>query len=172
MKQKIKPYLPFILSVTLISILLLTYGNIGVSKGGLEKDARKNHHIDPTWEVATSVNENLGILLFYDKNTYEYTYSIYLNHPGISYGYFFREGGGLVGLEEGTVQFTNEHGSAIFSLNQDKISRIEFGNKKLSPIMINPSKPLTALIPDHSESIIMYDVNETMVPFTNVIVGY
>ncbi|MFT4146537.1 MAG: hypothetical protein QM644_19005 [Mobilitalea sp.] len=172
MKNKIKPYLPFIFSVILISIFLLTYGNIGVSKGSLEKDARKSHHIDPTWEVAASVNQNLGILLFYDKNTYDYTYSIYLNHPGISYGYFFREGGGLVGLEEGTVQFTSEQGSAIFSLNQDKISRIEFDNKKLPPIMIDPSKPFTALVPAYSESITMYDVNESLVPFKNVIVGF
>jgi hypothetical protein len=171
-KQKIRPYLSFIFSVILIAILLLIYGNIGVSKDSLEKDARNNHHIDPTWEVATSVNENLGILLFYDKNTYEYTYSIYLNHPGISYGYFFREGGGLAGLEDGTVQFTSEQGSAIFSLNQDKISRIDFGNKTLSSIMIDPSKPFTALVPAYSKSITMYDVNESLVPFKNVIVGF
>jgi hypothetical protein len=172
LKQKIKPYLPFIFSVTLIAILLLTYGNIGVSKGDLEKNARKSHHIDPTWEVAISVNENLGALLFYDKNTFEYTYSIYLNPPGISYGYFFREGGGLIGLEEGPVQFTKEQDSVIFSLNQDKISRIEFGNKKLPPITIDSSKPFITFVPDYSESITMYDVNDTIVPFTNVIAGF
>ncbi len=171
MKNKIKPYLPFIFSVILIAIFLFMYGNIGASKGSLEKDARKSQHIDSSWEIAKSVNETLGVLLFYDKNTYDYTYSIYVNHPGISYGYFFREGGGFVGLENGPVQFTNEQGSAIFSLNQDKISRIEFGNKNLLPIMIDPSKPFTALIPDHSESITMYDINEVIVPFANVIVG-
>lgn len=55
--MKFKKYIIGILTTFfLVFILLISQGNIGVSKANIEKDARKAHKIPEEWITAKDVN--------------------------------------------------------------------------------------------------------------------
>ena len=63
--------------ILLLAVLIVWQADIvGVSKGGLEKDARKRQNIENGWEVAQAVNEDICAMLFYDTDKADCTYSI------------------------------------------------------------------------------------------------
>ena len=91
-----------IVLILLLAVLIVWQADIvGVSKGGLEKDARKRQNIENGWEVAQAVNEDICAMLFYDTDKADCTYSIYLTREGMSYGYFFGQGGSDAYMTEG-----------------------------------------------------------------------
>ena len=63
----------------------------------------------------------------YPQDRSDHTFSVYVNRPGLSFGYFFRGGGSLSGVERGIAEFTvdgyNER--AFISMNQPKAARLE-----------------------------------------------
>ena len=78
-----------ILVIILLAFVIIWNANIiGVAAGSLEKDAREEQNIANDWEMAQAVNEELCAMLFYDEDTREYAYSIYMKKEGTAYGYF------------------------------------------------------------------------------------
>ena len=87
--MKTKKYIMIMSILILIFITLMSQGNIGVSKYNMEKDARKSQKIQEDWLTAKYINDDFGAFLFYSKDLSEYTFSIYQNRSGFSFGYFF-----------------------------------------------------------------------------------
>jgi hypothetical protein len=151
-----------IVLILLLAVLIVWQADIvGVSKGGLEKDARKRQNIENGWEVAQAVNEDICAMLFYDTDKADCTYSIYLTREGMSYGYFFGQGGSDAYMTEGVkgVIFENK-GIALLSMNHDRVSRIEAGN---SEIPVDPEKPFVVVLPIDCGEITIYDAQENIV---------
>lgn len=99
MKKLIK-YLGSFIVVILIAVCFLYFNNdIGISKSNIEKDARYSHRIEATWNVAKDTTETMSAMIFYSDDLADHTYSIYVNHPGLSFGYFFRGGGSVIETE-------------------------------------------------------------------------
>lgn len=170
MKQNRKRMAYIIIGIAVIFIFLSYSGTFGVTAGRLEQDARKSQKIDPSWAVSKSVNNEMGAMLFYNKQADRAVLSIYLNRHGFSYGYFFRSGGSISDIMDGVAEFSYlNNGKALLSMNNAGINRIEFGNEKVAAIKIDPSKPFSVTVPQNCGSIVMYDINGKEIPVTNVL---
>lgn len=152
-------FLGALLIILLAFLIVWQVGIFGVSQGRVEQDARESQKINSKWEVAQDANEDLCALLFYDEDKDEYTYSIYLSENGISFGYFFREGGSYPYIEEGVQGIIYEDkGIALLSLNEDKVNKIVTDNHvKEETILVNPLEPFAIMLPVDCGEITMYD---------------
>ncbi len=149
-----------ILVIILLAFVIIWNANIiGVAAGSLEKDAREEQNIAGDWEMAQAVNDELCAMLFYDVETRDYTYSIYMKKEGTAYGYFFSQGGNDAYIGEGVRgMIFDDKGIALLSMNEDKVCRIEVENVNARQTMeIDPTRPFVVVIPVNSGEITMYD---------------
>lgn len=154
-----------LLGVGLLIIVLLFFvvkysSIIGISSDNLEKDARISHKINSLWKVSKSVNKRIGAMLFYNDEREKFIFSIYLNHPGISFGYFFASGGATSGIDDNIKKFSfKSYGSVLISMNVIEIAKIQLDNGiEVSTINIDSTKPFAEVIPINSGKITLFDV--------------
>jgi hypothetical protein len=172
MNRKVKSIIYIISGIVVIFLILNASGIFGVPVDRLEQDARKSQKIDASWDVSKADNDEIGALLFYSKQADKFVFSIYLNRPGLSYGYFFRSGGAVGDIMDGVAEFSyGSNGAALISMNKPQISKIEFGNEKLSTMEVDPLKPFAVTLPKNCDSFAMYDINGEVIPVTNVFVN-
>lgn len=149
-----------VLVIILLAFVIVWNANIiGVAAGSLERDAREEQEIADDWEMAQAVNEEMCAMLFYDEETRDYTYSIYMKKDGTSYGYFFSQGGKDPYIGESVRgMIFDDVGIALLSMNADRVSRIEVDNGVTErTIEIDPVKPFVVVIPLNSGEITMYN---------------
>jgi hypothetical protein len=165
MKKRLEIFITVVVSALFIYLLIYSFGILGVRASKLEQEARRSQHIDKSWSVEKAVSDNMGSLIFYDESSDESVFSIYLNRDGFSFGYFFYAGGSVGAITDGVTEFIYaDYGSALLSMNHDKVEKIVFGNTSISPILVDPSKPFTVILPDNCESFELYDVNGKSIP--------
>lgn len=150
-----------------LAFLIVTQADvIGVSKSQMEQDARQQQQIHNDWLVASDVDDNLGAMLFYDENKEDYVYSVYTKRDGVSFGYFFDEGGQYPYIEEGVQGFVYEDkGIAFLSMNEEHVCRIivNTGAEDEELIPVNPLNPFAVVVPLDSGQISMYDSMNNLV---------
>ena len=171
--EKIPALIGFVLIILLAFLIIWKAGIFGVSESRLEQDARERQHVENGWEMAQAVNEDICAMLFYDEEKDECAYSIYLSKEGISYGYFFRQGGFDPYMAESVkgVVF-EERGIALLSMNEDKVSRIvtdDNGAEKV--IQVDPAEPFVILLPIDCGDIVMYDDQNNVVTMYDTFTG-
>ena len=151
--------------VFLAAMILWKAGIFGVPKSGLEKDVREAMKIDSTWESAQAVNGDLSAMIFYSPGQKDYTYAVYLNRDGFSFGYFFREGGMEPYIEEGVQEIIYEDKVTVFlSMNTEGISRIVADNGLTTQtIEVDADKPFAAVLPVDCGEITLYDASGNIV---------
>ena len=101
--EKVFKYVGVFVAVVIISFLVLYSNNdIGINKVNIEKDARSSQKISDDWQVVKDTTELMSAMVFYNERLSNHIYSIYVNRPGPSFGYFFRDGGSI---GEGIIEF-------------------------------------------------------------------
>jgi hypothetical protein len=157
--EKIFGFLGVLVIILLAFVIIWNANIIGVAAGSLEKDAREEQNIAGDWKMAQAVNDELCAMLFYDEDTRDYTYSIYMKREGTAYGYFFSQGGSDAYIGEGVRgMIFDDKGIALLSMNEDKVCRIEVNdNVEKETIEIDPTKPFVVVVPVNSGEITMYD---------------
>lgn len=156
---KIFGFLGVLVIILLAFVIIWNANIIGVAAGSLEKDAREEQNIANDWEMAQAINDKLCAMLFYDVETRDCVYSIYLKKEGTSYGYFFNQGGQDAYISESVRGMVyDDIGIALLSMNTDKVSKIEVADGvEKKTIEIDPTKPFVVVIPVNSGEITMYD---------------
>ncbi|MEG2290715.1 MAG: hypothetical protein RSA29_14745 [Clostridium sp.] len=152
-----------VLAVILVSVLFLYFNNdIGISQSSIESDARKSQKIVKDWQVAKDTSDTMSAMIFYPEDKYDYTFSIYVNRLGISFGYFFRGGGNIAEVERYIVEFSIEgyNERAFISLNNQQVERLEINDgNSTQMIKIDSSKPFVFVLPKNIGSITFIDIN-------------
>ncbi len=160
--------------IVLLAVLIVWQADVlGVSAAKLEQDARENQDIENEWEVAQDINDDMCAMLFYDEEKDECAYSIYLSKEGISYGYFFRQGGFDPYMAESVkgVVF-EERGIALLSMNEDKVCRIVTDNNGAEKVIqVDPAEPFVILLPIDCGDIVMYDDQDNVVTMYDTFTG-
>ena len=87
--SKIKTMLIFALACSLFLALSSMGLYMGVSAKNIEKDIRVSQKINDDWNVLGTVGKDIAAYISYLKDCSTHTYSLYLNYPGLSFGYFF-----------------------------------------------------------------------------------
>lgn len=170
--MRIKKYMIAIVTIVgLILLILVSGGNVGVSKNNMEKDARKEHKIQENWSTASSINDDFGAFLFYNNDLSDYTFSIYQKRDGFPYRYFFRYGGSMPDITENIRIFKYDgKGSIILSLNKVKVAKIEVYNssQQNEVIAIDSDKPFSIIIPDGVRETRIYNIYGDMIPIKEI----
>jgi hypothetical protein len=131
--KKIMKYACVVFTVILLAILVLFFNNdIGVSGSNIEKDARVSQKIADDWQMAHETTETMSAMIFYSEDLDDHTYSIYVNHPGLSFGYFFRAGGDVSEIEKYVAEFSIEgyNERAFISTNTQQVNKVEIDDGK------------------------------------------
>lgn len=168
------PALMGLVVIVLLAFLIVWKADIlGVSPGRLEQDARERQGVAGDWEMAKAIDKDICAMLFYDEDRKEYAYSIYLSKEGLSYGYFFRQGGTDAYMEEGVkgVVFENK-GIALLSLNEEKVCKIVLGDKSEGKvILVDAGEPFAAVLPVGCGEITLYDAQDNIVTLYDTFTG-
>ena len=167
-----KPFPKMILRILLVCVLLLGFlymdDDIGTSAANLESDIRNLQKIPEDWIVEGDVSDTMAAYISYPQDRSDHTFSVYVNRPGLSFGYFFRGGGSLSGVERGIAEFTvdgyNERD--FIYMNQPKAARLEIDDGNTVQIIdLNSDQPFAIVLPANAGVIHFYDGDENPVKY-------
>jgi len=166
MNTKIK--IIFCFFATLLIIFVVAYLNnvFGISATNIEREARKSNIIGDSWGVSKSLNDELCALIFYDETLDDFSYSIYVNRDGLSFGYFFIKGGSTIEVEQGIEVFDYDiKGKVLISMNKDRVAKILLDDDIIiTQIDVDPEKPFAVVIPVNCGSVTLYNSSGEIVP--------
>lgn len=166
MKKLIK-YLGSFMVAILVAVCFLYFNNdIGISRSNIEKDARYSHKIEATWNVAKDTTETMSAMIFYSDDLADHTYSIYVNRPGLSFGYFFRGGGSVIETERyiAEIHIEGYNERAFVSMNRQQVTKVEIDDgNEVQTIKIDSEKPFVFILPNNVGSLTIYDINGNIV---------
>ena len=101
------------------------YGNndIGKTANSLETDIRSSQKISDDWNVDGSISDTMAAFISYPQDKTDHTFSVYVNRPGLSFGYFFRGGGDIVQVDDYIAEFVVEgyNERAFISMNTQNV---------------------------------------------------
>lgn len=168
MKKFQKPVI-IILAICILAIGFLYVNNdIGIQKAKLEIDARSSQKIDEEWLSEKDISDTMAAFIFYPQDKSAHTFSIYVNRPGLSFGYFFRGGGGIdiIETEEYIAEFAIEsfNERAFISMNASQVERLEIDDgNTIQRIEINSDKPFAFILANNIGSITFYDIEGNVI---------
>lgn len=166
MLKKAARIVPVILVVIFVAVAFLYFdSDIGVPQSKIESDARSSQQI-ADWLVEKDSSDTMAALIFYPEDKSDHTFSIYVNRPGLSFGYFFRGGGDIAGTGNDVVEVTVEgyNERAFVSMNEQKVERLEIDDgNSVQVTEIDSSKPFALIVPGNAGSIAFYDTNGNVV---------
>ena len=121
-----KRFLKTVIGVVFVCILFVGFlyanNNIGMTSTDLEADIRSSQKIKDDWTLDGSVSNTMAAYISYPQDMNDHIFSVYVNRPGLSFGYFFRGGGTLSGIQRGIVEFTVEgYNERAYSLHYSVI---------------------------------------------------
>lgn len=169
-KNAIKITGSVLVSLLLFFAFLYFNDDIGISKNSLEKDARSSSKIEADWHVAMDTSDTMSAMVFYPKDKSDHSFDVYVNRPGLSFGYFFRGGGDIIEVENYVAEFSVEGYSdrAFISLNAQQIVKVEIDNgNSIETIEIDSTKPFAIVLPQNIGSVTFFDVNGDIVDTMN-----
>jgi len=151
-------------AVLLLSTCILYINNdLGIPKSKLEADARSSQRIDAEWLCESAVSDSMAAFICYPEDKTDHTFSLYVNRPGISFGYFFRAGGDLTGygkyISDYRVEGFNQR--AFISMNEVGAVRLEIDDgNTFQTIPLEANKPFALILPINAGSVIFYNAND------------
>lgn len=169
-----KRFLKIVIGIVFVCILFVGYlyanNDIGMTSTNLEADIRSSQKIKDDWTLDGSVSNTMAAYISYPQDKSDHAFSVYVKHPGLSFGYFFRGGGNLSGVQRGIVEFTVEgyNERAFISMNQQQVQQLEIDDgNAIQVIDIDSNKPFVIVLPINAGKITFYDVNRNTVEYRN-----
>lgn len=167
-------FLKIVIGIVFVCILFVGYlyanNDIGMTSTNLEADIRSSQKIKDDWTLDGSVSNTMAAYISYPQDKSAHTFSVYVNRPGLSFGYFFRGGGNLSEVQRGIVEFTVEgyNERAFISMNQQHVQQLEIDDgNAIQVIDIDSNKPFVIVLPINAGKITFYDVNRNTVEYWN-----
>lgn len=156
-----------IICVAFTGFLFLN-NNIGISETKIESDIRTSQKISAEWTIDGTVSDTIAAFISYPQDKSNHVFSVYVTRPGLSFGYFFRDGGTIAIIDESIAEFTfegfDEH--AFISMNAQNVERLEIVYRDdMQTINIDSKKPFAIVLPVNVESVTFYDTQGNIVEF-------
>ena len=167
-KTVYKSILFVILVLSVFSLLLYVNNGIGISSSRFETNIRKMQKIDESWVVEGNFNNNMAAFISYPSDMSSYSFSVYVNRPGLSFGYFFRGGGSLSSITENIAEISVKgyNDRAFISMNKQNVQRVELNDgKNVEIIEVDSNKPFAIVIPSNKGIISFYDNSNNIVEY-------
>ena len=142
--------------------------DIGVSKSNIVADIQVQQYLPDDWIMLGEISDEMAAYISYSPDKSDYTYSLYINPPGLSIGYFFRAGGDLMGIGKYIQGFSLKDYSeiALISMNELGIERVEIKkNNKVEILELDSSDPFAIVLSKSAENITFFDKNNNVVDY-------
>lgn len=155
----------FCLAIACVVLVLALTIDIGMTKNRIEKDADKDRDVFTTY-VEKEISKDMAALLFYNKDTREHDVRIYVNYPGLSFGYFFKYGGNSPEVENGVGLFEMDNLPAVayVSMNKPEVSHMIIGSGDAEElIVIDSDKPFAVVVEKDLGMVRIFDKNDELV---------
>ena len=159
-----KAFRKILLGMFLACVLFLGFlyvnNDVGIPSSSLETDVRSSHKIKGDWIVVGSVSDTMAAYISYPRDMSDHYFSVYVNRAGLSFGYFFRCGGSLSGINNGIMEFTvgGYRERAFISMNRENVSRLEIDDGvSVQGVAIDSNSPFAIVLPVNTGSITFYD---------------
>ena len=169
MKKKFpKILLGIVLVCALAFGFLYANGDIGKTANSLEADLRQSQKVLDDWNVEGSISDTMAAFISYPNVKTDHTYSVYVNRPGLSFGYFFRGGGDIVEVDNYIAEFVVEgyNERAFISMNTQNVVRLEIDDgNNIRVIDIDSGKPFAIVLPLNAGNICFYDANGNVMEY-------
>ena len=150
------------------SVSFMQTNDIGKTANSLEADIRQSQKILDDWIVDGSISDTMAAFISYPQDKTDHTFSVYVNRPGLSFGYFFRGGGDIVEVDDYIAEFVVEGNNerAFISMNTQNIVRLEVDDGNgIQVIDIDSGKPFAIVLPLNVGNICFYDTNGNVVEY-------
>ena len=134
---------------------------------GIKKDRQLFADCDQS-TVSFSISDTMAAFISYPQDKTDHTFSVYVNRPGLSFGYFFRGGGDIVEVDDYIAEFVVEGNNerAFISMNTQNIVRLEVDDGNgIQVIDIDSGKPFAIVLPLNVGNICFYDTNGNVVEY-------
>ena len=167
-KSILKILITLLCLVVIVVIGLFATHNIGIPESRIEQDIRKNSHIDTSWKITGEASDTFAAYISYPENQSDYSFSVYVNRPGISFGYFFRGGGSISGVDRKIVKFVVEDYAecAYLSMNREGVTLLEIDDgNTVKQIQLNPKEPFAVVLPINAGTITFSDENGNVIEY-------
>ncbi len=168
MKQKLLTAILAVLGLCLVFLAVLYVNNdIGIPRENMISDLRCSQKIQADWITEGTASDTMAAYISYPADLSDHTFSIYVNRPGFSFGYFFRCGGSLSGVEDSIAEFTLDGfpERAFLSMNARQIARVEIDNgNALQVINLDSSRPFAIVLPVNAGTVTFYDIQGIPIP--------
>ena len=155
-----KILLGVVLACALFLVFLYANNDIGKTANSLEADIRLSQKILDDWNVDGSISDTMAAFISYPQDKTDHTFSIYVNRPGLSFGYFFLGGGDIVAVDDYIAEFVVERYTerAFISMNTQNVVRVEIDDGNgVRVIDIDSGKPFAIVLPLNAGDICFYD---------------
>ena len=162
------------IALGLLLVFLLGFGflwlnnDIGLSDDRLAWDFRQSQTIQNDWHISGDITDTMAAFIAYPEDRSDHTFAVYVNRPGLSFGYFFRGGGDIVSVERAIAEYTVEgcRERAFISLNTHGVVRVEIGNgNEVEIIPITSSKPFALVLPLNAGEVTFYNEQGQVVEY-------
>jgi len=174
MKLRIRQAGKILLLLLLIFLLGLGFlylnNDIGLSDDRLAWDFRQSQKIQNDWRISGTITDTMAAYIAYPEDRSDHTFAVYVNRPGLSFGYFFRGGGDIVSVERAIAEYTVEgyRERAFISLNTQGVVRVEIDNgNEVEIIPLTSSKPFTLVLPLNAGEVTFYNEQGQVVEYQN-----
>lgn len=155
----------FCLAIACVVLVLVLTIDIGMTKNRIEKDADKDRDVFTTY-VEKEISKDIAAFLFYDKERKIHDTRIYVNYPGLSFGYFFKYGGNSPEVENGVGLFEMDKIPAVayVSMNKPEVSHMIVGSGDAEElIVIDSDKPFAVVVEKELGMVRIFDKNDELV---------
>ena len=153
------------IALGLLLVFLLGFGflwlnnDIGLSDDRLAWDFRQSQTIQNDWHISGDITDTMAAFIAYPEDRSDHTFAVYVNRPGLSFGYFFRGGGDIVSVERAIAEYTVEgyRERAFISMNAQKAVRVEIDNgNEVEILPLDSSKPFALVLPLNAGDVTFY----------------
>lgn len=147
-----------ILGIGIICCVFLLNTSVGSTKQKV-LDELEERGSAVNWTYIADAGDSMIAGLSYNVETHGYDADIYVNRPGLSFGWFFRTGGAL--LDTGTVteiHIENIRDYALLSMNEQGVCRIDIDDgTSVKTISIDPDAPFVMILSESDPQPTLYD---------------
>lgn len=170
-KKELSKLIPCLILVVIGSFGFIYLNNIGsVRSSNLIEDIRYSQRIVDDWNVEGDISDTLAAFISYPQDKSDSVFSVYLNRPGLSFGYFFCYGGSIYEIDESILEISSKvyNERAFISMNKKSIVRLEIGTgHNIQVIDIENGKPFAIVLPKNAGVVSFYDVNGNVVKYVS-----
>jgi len=156
----------FLAAVSFVILYFINSPSAEKYKSEIEVYARESFNVSASWEAVSETSETIASVIFYDKDSSDHIFAIYLKDDDSTPRFSLIAGGALPVNQYQVAEISSdsfdEH--IYVSLNAQKVCLLEISKDDgFSTIQIDPESPFLIILTSKEEEIAFYNNENSIV---------